>query len=526
MLAARWLSQAFVELTFVLVAHFAGTFPFLPARGEAEARKLLGDVEDPGVREKLTPRYRLGCKRPSFSNEYVRIFNRENVHLATAAIEEITPEGVRTSDGVLHPIDVLVLATGYKVFEKGNMPPFPVSGVGGVELAEFWDANRQQAYEGVSVPGFPNWFTITGPYGFNGQSYFGLIETQMRHIVRCLKRARSEHATRVEITPEANQRYFECRLKVVRPSRRKNEFSASHISVEITSRIVRARSRRGRRRRRRGGLIGVQRQSSATSPGRARVSGSVGLLLASAGGLAPIVASTPSQLSAIAALRPARPRHRRERRRRGCGQCARRGSGRGPARTAPGRSGPASSGSAVAVAAGPGCARCRRSGRRAGAGAVQAASVPGAGRPARRRRAPRCPWSPALRGVDDHRALPQRDPGQPAGNDPDLLAEDRERPQVDVPRGQPAVADLGRRGGEVDQLLGDEPLRVVLDHPRLDLGARPALACGPMNTPLPPGLRRRLDDQLLQAAEHVLCAAARRCSRYVGTFSRIGSSLR
>ena len=209
MLAARWLSQAFVELTFVLVAHFAGTFPFLPARGEAEARKLLEDVEDPAVREELTPEYRLGCKRPSFSNEYIRTFNRDNVRLVTCPIEAVTPEGVLTADGVEHAIDVLVLATGFKVFEKGNMPPFPVHGVGGVELAEWWDANRQQAYEGVSIPGFPNWFSILGPYGFNGQSYFGLIETQMRHIVRCLERARREHATRVEITPEANRRYFE-----------------------------------------------------------------------------------------------------------------------------------------------------------------------------------------------------------------------------------------------------------------------------------------------------------------------------
>ena len=209
MLAARWLSQAFVELTFVLVAHFAGTFPFLPARGEAEARKLLEGIADPDVRDQLTPRYRLGCKRPSFSNEYLRAFNRENVHLVTSAIEEITPTGVRTADGVEHEIDVLVLATGFKVFEKGNMPPFPVHGAGGVELGEWWDANRQQAYEGVSVPGFPNWFSILGPYGFNGQSYFGLIETQMRHIVRCLDRARRERATRVEITPEANRRYFE-----------------------------------------------------------------------------------------------------------------------------------------------------------------------------------------------------------------------------------------------------------------------------------------------------------------------------
>jgi cation diffusion facilitator CzcD-associated flavoprotein CzcO len=208
-LATRWASQAFVELTFVLAAHFAGTFPGLGARGEAAARKLLSEVQDPDVRDKLTPRYSLGCKRPSFSNEYIATFNRDNVLLETDAIEAITPNGVRTVEGVEHPIDVLVLATGFKVLEAGNMPPFEMRGVGGVNLEQWWDENRLQAYEGVSVPGFPNWFSILGPYAFNGQSYFGLIETQMRHIVRCLQRARSDGATRVEITPEANRRYFE-----------------------------------------------------------------------------------------------------------------------------------------------------------------------------------------------------------------------------------------------------------------------------------------------------------------------------
>jgi cation diffusion facilitator CzcD-associated flavoprotein CzcO len=208
-LAARWLSQAFVEATFVLAAHFAGVFPGLRARGEAAASKLLLEVEDPAVRDRLTPQYSLGCKRPSFHNEYIRTFNRDNVVLETAGIEEITPRGVRTVEGVEHPLDVLVLATGFKVFDPGNMPAFPMRGAGGVDLEEWWDTNRMQAYEGVSVPGFPNWFAILGPYGFNGQSYFGLIETQMRHIVRCLNRARLSGATRVEITPEANRRYFE-----------------------------------------------------------------------------------------------------------------------------------------------------------------------------------------------------------------------------------------------------------------------------------------------------------------------------
>ena len=154
-LATRWASQAFVEVTFVLAAHFAGTFSGIATRGEATARKMLREVKDPVVREKLTPKYSLGCKRPSFSNEYIPAFNRENVLLETTSIEAITETGVRMSDGVEHPLDVLVLATGFKVFDSGNLPAFEMLGAGGVDLEEWWDANRLQAYEGVSVPGFP-----------------------------------------------------------------------------------------------------------------------------------------------------------------------------------------------------------------------------------------------------------------------------------------------------------------------------------------------------------------------------------
>jgi cation diffusion facilitator CzcD-associated flavoprotein CzcO len=208
-LLTRLASQAFVETTFVLAGQFAGNFPSLRLKGEGAGRKHLRVVTDPEVREQLTPKYTLGCKRPSFSNEYLPTFNRENVQLETTAIETITPTGIRTADGVEHPLDVLVCATGFKTFQTDNLPPFEVRGSGGVSLGEWWDTNRFQAYEGVSVPGFPNWFLILGPYGFNGQSYFGLIETQMRHITRCLRHARQSAATRVEIRPEANRRYFE-----------------------------------------------------------------------------------------------------------------------------------------------------------------------------------------------------------------------------------------------------------------------------------------------------------------------------
>jgi cation diffusion facilitator CzcD-associated flavoprotein CzcO len=205
---ARIASQAFVEATFPLPAHFHGVVP-LSRVGERVGRDFLRkQVKDRAVRKKLTPRYALGCKRPAFSNEYLATFNRDNVQLETTAIDAITPGGVRLVDGSEHEVDVLVLATGFKVFETGNMPPYPVRGVGGVDLEEWWNTNRFQAYEGVSVPGFPNMFTILGPYGYNGSSYFHLIETQARHIIRCLKRAKRAGATLVEVTPEANERYF------------------------------------------------------------------------------------------------------------------------------------------------------------------------------------------------------------------------------------------------------------------------------------------------------------------------------
>jgi cation diffusion facilitator CzcD-associated flavoprotein CzcO len=171
-------------------------------------RFLEDEVKDPELRDKLTPRYDLGCKRPGFSNEYLRTFNRDNVHLETAPIAAVEGDRVQTADGERGPFDVLILATGFKVFEPGNMPPFPIRGTDGADLEQYWADNRYQAYQGVSVPGFPNLFTILGPYGYNGASYFTLIENQSRHIVRCLKHARDRGATRVEVTEAAKDRYM------------------------------------------------------------------------------------------------------------------------------------------------------------------------------------------------------------------------------------------------------------------------------------------------------------------------------
>ena len=203
----RWLSQAYVEVTFPISAQYASVFP-LAKRGERLGRAYLKrQVRDPEVREKLTPRYAVGCKRPGFHNTYLSTYNRSNVELVTEPIDKITGSGVATTDGALRDVDVLILATGFKVMDV-DAATFDVTGSGGRGLADFWDQNRMQAYEGVSVPGFPNFFSVMGPYGYVGSSYFALIETQTHHIVRCLERATREAATRVEVSTEANDRYF------------------------------------------------------------------------------------------------------------------------------------------------------------------------------------------------------------------------------------------------------------------------------------------------------------------------------
>lgn len=203
----RWLSQAYVELTFPIAAHYFTLNPFAKNMAQAGKAYLRKQVRDPQVRDKLTPRYAVGCKRPAFHNTYLSTFNRDNVELVTEPIDHISADAVVTADGEAHHADVLILATGFKVMDVDSIT-IPITGTDGRSLTEFWDTHRLQAYEGVSVPGFPNMFIVFGPYGYVGSSYFALIEAQSHHIVRCLTEARRRGAARVEVSPAANDRFF------------------------------------------------------------------------------------------------------------------------------------------------------------------------------------------------------------------------------------------------------------------------------------------------------------------------------
>lgn len=141
-------------------------------------------VRDPELRERLRPQYRVACKRLVVSPDFYQAIQQPSAQLVTEAIERVEPEGVRTRDGTLHELDVLVLATGFRT--DRFMRPMQVLGPSARALDEVW-AKRPSAYLTVAVPGFPNLFMLNGPNGPVGN--FPLIEVaelQMNYIAQLL----------------------------------------------------------------------------------------------------------------------------------------------------------------------------------------------------------------------------------------------------------------------------------------------------------------------------------------------------
>ena len=134
-------------------------------------RMNLETVADPELRERLRPSYRAACKRLVISPNFYQAIQQPNAHLVTEGIERVEAKGVRTKDGELHELDVLVLATGFRV--DRFMRPIHVVGRDGLDLDDVW-AERPSAYLSVSIPGFPNLFMLNGPNGPVGN--FSLIE--------------------------------------------------------------------------------------------------------------------------------------------------------------------------------------------------------------------------------------------------------------------------------------------------------------------------------------------------------------
>jgi 4-hydroxyacetophenone monooxygenase len=148
---------------------------------------ILSELEvRPDLIEKCVPTYPPYGKRILLDNNWFRTLRKPNVELVTDTIDHMTRDGIVTADGELHPADVIVVSTGFKVTEMAAR--LNITGRGGRNLAEAWADENPTAYLGLTVPDFPNFFTMLGPNTgpAHGGSVIFQAECQSRYITACL----------------------------------------------------------------------------------------------------------------------------------------------------------------------------------------------------------------------------------------------------------------------------------------------------------------------------------------------------
>ena len=146
----------------------------------------LASIRDPVLRAKLTPDYEVGCKRLVFSDGFYDAVQDPSVDVVVDPIDRVVPEGVVTSDGTLHRLDVLALATGFDA--HAYIRPITVTGEDGVTLDEVW-ADLPLTYRAIAIPHMPNFLMINGPYSPGGTaSVVGIAEAQVDYILKLIER--------------------------------------------------------------------------------------------------------------------------------------------------------------------------------------------------------------------------------------------------------------------------------------------------------------------------------------------------
>jgi cation diffusion facilitator CzcD-associated flavoprotein CzcO len=179
--------------------------PVLHAMQAACAANLENNVKDPALRQKLRPNYRATCKRLVISPDFYEAIQRPNTHLVTEGIERIEAKGVRTRDGVLHELDVLVLATGFRV--DRFVRPMEVVGRDDVALDDVWQ-HGPTAYLAISVPAFPNFFLLQGPNSPVGNfSLIEVAEMQLAYVLKLIEPLRSGTCEAISVSPAAAGRF-------------------------------------------------------------------------------------------------------------------------------------------------------------------------------------------------------------------------------------------------------------------------------------------------------------------------------
>ena len=182
--------------------------PKLLAIAERMARAhMRKQISDPGLLEKVTPGYAIGCKRILPSNKWYPALSQPNVQLVEGGVEEVRPNAVVGADGVERAVDAIIFGTG---FEVTDMPASRhVRGRGGKLLHEEWNGSPK-AHMGCTVAGFPNLFMLLGPNtGLGHSSMVYMVESQIAYVMGALRTMDARGAATIEVRADAAREFNE-----------------------------------------------------------------------------------------------------------------------------------------------------------------------------------------------------------------------------------------------------------------------------------------------------------------------------
>jgi cyclohexanone monooxygenase len=164
-------------------------------------------VADPVLREKLTPKYAMGCKRVLLSSEWYGAVSAPNVDLITSGIREVREHSIVDEQGVERPVDCIIYGTGFRLTDL--IPAGTIFGRGGQDLIDAWP-NGPEAYKGTAVSGFPNMYILVGPNtGLGHNSIIYMIEAQVHYVMEALKHMREKDLVALEVRSDVQAKFNE-----------------------------------------------------------------------------------------------------------------------------------------------------------------------------------------------------------------------------------------------------------------------------------------------------------------------------
>ncbi|HEU0197383.1 MAG TPA: NAD(P)/FAD-dependent oxidoreductase [Nevskiaceae bacterium] len=169
------------------------------------AMQLRLQVRDPALRARLTPDFPIGCKRILLTSRWYKALLRPNVEVMSDGIQAITAAGIQTTDGQTRDVDAIVYGTGFAA--TTFLASMRIVGREGRELHDTW-RNGADAYLGMAVSGFPNFFMIYGPNtNLGAGSIIFMLECQARYIAQLIAMRERAGWREVEVTRAAHEAY-------------------------------------------------------------------------------------------------------------------------------------------------------------------------------------------------------------------------------------------------------------------------------------------------------------------------------